>query len=155
MILAEQGNVEMIDVFVLNNARLTQKNRANETVLHHANEAAMKKLLTYHDAPINAVSNHGMTALHHAIQIQSVVSVKLLLQHGAKILPFSKVPNEIQYAMSMAVMTNKYSVLKELLPYLDKETLKEAYSEAFTHEEYKKVTMMIKKVYSLKFRTKI
>jgi hypothetical protein len=158
MILASQGNVEMIDLFVLNNATLTQVNRANETVLHHANEAGMKKLLGYHDAPVNHVSKDGRTALHHAIQIKSAVSAKLLLQHGARILPFSEdIPNEIQYAIHTGVSQKSYSVLKAILPYLDKESLRAAYNEAYSTNsvEYKKVSTMILKVYRLKFHTTI
>ena len=161
MILASQGNVEMIDLFVLNNASLLETNHKGETVLHHANEAGMAKLLTYHDAPVNIVSKDGSTALHHAIQIESAQSVKLLLQHGALILPFSE-NNEVQFAMTKGVNRKKYTILKTLLPYLDKETLFEAHTEALhlsesgtKRSEYKKVAAMIKKVYTLKFNTNI
>ena len=163
MILASQGNVAMIDLFVLNNASLLETNRKGETVLHHANEAGMVKLLTYHDVPVNVVSKDGTTALHHAIQIKSALSVKLLLQHGAVILPFSENETEIQFAMKLAVRTKKYTILKTLLPYLDKDTLRRAHTEAVYYSEhnvkerseYKKVVIMIKKVYEAKFHTNI
>jgi len=163
MILASQGNVEMIDLFVLNNASLLTTNSKNETVLHYANEAGMAKLLTYHDVPVNVVSKDGSTPLHHAIEMNSSLSVKLLLQHGAVILPFSEEGNQIQRAMEIAVSKKNYIVLKTLLPYLDKETLHRAHTEAVRltennfkkRAEYKKVAAMIKKVYTLKFNTNI
>lgn len=163
MILASQGNVEMIDLFVLNNANLLETNHKHETVLHYANEAGMAKLLTYHDAPVNVVSASGKTALHHAIEINSPLSVKLLLQHGAIILPFSENETEIQLAMKLAVRTKKYTILKTLFPYLDKDTLRRAHTEAVYYTEhnvseraeYKKIATMIKKVYEAKFNTNI
>jgi ankyrin repeat protein len=133
MILASQGNVEMIDIFVLNNANLLETNHKHETVLHYANEAGMAKLLTYHDVPVNVVSTSGKTALHHAIEINSPLSVKLLLQHGAVILPFSENENEVQLAMTIAVSKKNYTILKTLFPYLDKETLRRTHTEATHH----------------------
>jgi len=165
MILASKGNVEMIDIFVLNNANLLETNHKHETVLHYANEAGMAKLLTYHDVPINVVSTSGKTALHHAIEINSPLSVKLLLQHGAVILPFSENENEVQLAMTIAVSKKNYTILKTLFPYLDKETLRRTHTEAVHHTEnnenpkkrteYKKIATMIMKVYEAKFHTNI
>jgi ankyrin repeat protein len=170
MILASQGNVEMIDLFVLNNANLLETNHKDETVLHYANEAAMKKLLTYPSVPINGISTSYKTAIHHAIEINSPLSVKLLLQRGHPLLEFHDTElgendTEVQFAMKTAVRTKKYTILKTLLPYLDKHMLREAHTEAVHHSEnnenpnehteYKKIATMIKKVYEAKFHTNI
>ena len=164
MILASKGNVEMIDLFVLNNANLLETNRKDETVLHYANEAAMKKLLTYPSVPINGISTNHRTALHHAIEINSPLSVKLLLQRGHPLLEVDNpvsAETEVQFAMKTAVRTKKYTILKTLLPYLDKQMLREAHTEAMqsnepdVSREYKKISSLIKKVYEAKFHTNI
>jgi hypothetical protein len=65
--------------------------------------------------------------------------------------------------MATAVRTKKYTILKTLLPYLDKDTLRRAHTEAVYYtehnlkerSEYKRIATMIKKVYEAKFNTNI
>lgn len=167
MILAQQGNVEMVDLFLLNHADMMVMTKQKETVLHLANPSALKKLLTYENAPIHQVSQEGYTALHKAIERNSVESVQSLLQHNAKIGEFNEnEPNEIQFAISYATLLNNTTVVRTMLPYLNKEQLYGAYLEAAywadpeneiiesDRVKYKHIADIIHKNYSVRFPEK-
>ena len=167
MVLAEQGNVEMLDLFLLNHADIKAITKQKETVLHMANPSALKKLLTYENAPIHQVSQEGYTALHKAIERNLVESVQLLLQHNAKIGEFNKDdPNEIQFAISYATLLNNTTVVRTILPYLNKEQLYDSYLEAAywadpeneiiesDRVKYKHIADIIHKNYSVRFPEK-
>jgi len=167
MILAQQGNVDMVDLFLLNHADITAMTTQKETVLHLASPPALKKLLSYENAPIHQVSKEGYTALHKAIEKKSMDSVQLLLQHNATIGEFNRdIPNEIQFAISNATLVKNTTIVRTMLPYLNKEQLYDAYLEATywadpENEEiesdriqYKHMADLIHKLYSIRFPEK-
>ena len=167
MILAQQGNVGMIDLFLLNHADITVLTKQHESVLHFANELALKKLLEYPNAPLNQLSKEGHSALYAAIERNSVKSVQLLLQHNATILPFDEEKeNEIQFAISNATLLDNTTVVRTMLPYLNKEQLYDAYLEATywadpenlyiesDRVKFKHIADIIHKTYTVRFPEK-
>jgi len=167
MLLAQQGNVDMIDLFILNHADITVLTKEKESVLHFANDEALKKLLEYPNAPLNQLSKEGHSALYVAIERNSVKSVQLLLQHNATILPFDEEKeNEIQFAISNATLLSNTTVVRTMLPYLNKEQLYDAYLEATywadpenlyiesDRVKFKHMANMIHKTYTARFPEK-
>jgi ankyrin repeat protein len=140
MLLAEKGNVDMIHLFVLNNADVTSLTDKQETVLHFATEKSLPQLLQYTDIPINQVSTEHKTALYNAVVSRSETSVKLLLQHGATVQPFhSDFMDEVQLAMvEYTGKKGNKNILLLMLPYLTVEQLKlyKNMAEFAADEEY-------------------
>lgn len=169
MLLAQQGNVDMIDLFILNHADITVLTKQKESVLHFANDVALKKLLEYPNAPLNQMSKDGHTALHVAIERNSATAVQLLLQHNAIIHPFQEEgehENEIQFAISNATLHDNTTLVRTMLPYLSKEQLYAAYLEAIYWSDpenlyiesdrikYKHIADIIHKTYNVRFPEK-
>jgi ankyrin repeat protein len=166
MMLAEQGNLEMIKLFVLNGANLKDLTHQNESVLHFATEKSFPLLLSY-DVPVNQVSNTHKTALHHAIDLNSEKSIVALLQHHATIQPFDDdYPNAIQYAMEASMKLKDSHLLRAMFPYLSQLELHNAYTEAMywadvennylanERKEYNHFAKLIKAHHNKRFHTK-
>lgn len=166
MMLAEQSNLEMIDVFVLNGANLQDLTHQNESVLHFATQKSFPLLLSY-DVPVNQVSKKHMTALHHAIDLQCESSIIALLQHHATIQPFDDdYPNEVQYAMEASIKLKDSHLLRIMFPYLSQLELHEAYTESMywadvennylanERKEYDHFAKLIKAHHNHRFKTK-
>lgn len=167
MMLAEQSNLEMIDLFVLNGATIQSLTNQNESVLHFATEKSFPLLLSYDGILVNQVSKKHTTALHHAIDLKSESSIIALLQHHATIQPFDDdYPNEIQYAMEASMKLKDSHLLRTMFPYLSQLELHNAYTESMywadvennnvanERKEYDHFAKLIKAHHNKRFRTK-
>lgn len=156
MYLAEQGNKEMIKLFVLNGADVKSLTKKKESVLHFANQNSLECLLSY-DVPLHQVSTEHKTALHHFMDMGCIKCVTLLLQRNVKLMEFDedsdKAPNEIQYAMSIWIRDKNKKALTCMFPYLTQEQLKDSFTEAkhysepennYLPKERKEYTAMVK-----------
>jgi len=130
MWLAEQGNVDMMELFLLNGSNIKALTNKKESALHFATEDAIPLLLQY-KIPINQVSTEGKTALYNAVLQRSVPMTELLLQHGAEFQPFDdKHINEVQYAIDLRVLEKNKKILPLVLAYVSTEDLLHAVSYA-------------------------
>lgn len=166
MMLAEQSNIEMMDLFILNGANLKALTHQNESILHFATEKSLLRLLS-EDIPVNQVSKQHITPLHHAIDIKSEKSIVALFQHHATIQPFDdNYPNAIQYAMESSIKLKHSSLLRAMFPYLSQLELHNAYTEAMywsdeennyavgERHEYAHFAKLIKAHHNKRFHTK-
>lgn len=137
MWLAQRGNVEMLELFLLNGANITLTTHARENALHFATESTLPILLQ-NKIPINQLSTENRTPLYNAILQQSVPITEMLLQHGAEFQPFDDTHiNEVQYAMKLRVMEKNKKLLPLVLAYVPTEDLLLAVSYAQSMSESK------------------
>lgn len=156
MILAEKGNLHMMDLFLLNNADIRASTPKQETVLHFANEEAIDFLLQHEHVPVKQVSSEGVSPIHHAVRINSPQSIQLLLQHDSHLHEFhASYENEIQLAMKMAIAYKNPDLFKVMLPYLHKKAMFLAFKEADalskTNRAYRYIATVILRQYNARF----
>jgi ankyrin repeat protein len=114
--LATDGNqFEIIEILLVNGARIDSLNMRRETPLHLASKkanSALCELLVRHDADVNAKMIHGETALHLASESGDLSIIQILLDAKATLDPYDLA---LETPLVRATKANKLAAMELLL----------------------------------------
>lgn len=111
----DKNNIKALELLNARGADLSLKDDGDKTLLHvavtGASEGLVSFLLEQRKIDIDAQDNIGSTALHEAVQSTEVDSIRLLLEHGARV----DIKDSLGWTpLHYAVATNNRRVLEVL-----------------------------------------